>query len=193
MSGLMEWPSSRRHKAPGEWVKHTTDKELDVLMGLTDLSKQGPLPSDAALLYQEFLARAEANMATTFASASPDFVATPTEMSFADWVKFKWQSADTSFRHTLRTVAEALRISVPMSRTRISSAGGKDSSPIRRSESALQLTHDEQAPTERPAEKEEPEEPRYDDPPEWHDELADGWEPCSSLHDALHSEDRGWN
>ncbi len=191
MSGLMKWPGSRRHKAPGEWVKHATDKELDVLMGLTDLSKQGPLPSDAALLSQEIRTRAEMNMERakmTFALPSPDNVTVPPGMSFTDWLNFKWRTANASVRHTLRTVADALGVPVPLTRTRNSSVGGEDSSPARRTGTERQPSQGKSEPAESPAEEEELEEPHYHDPPEWHDEHADGWTPCESLHDAFRSD-----
>ena len=109
---LMKWPGSRRRKAPGEWVKHVPDDEIEVLMALVDL---GSLPSDAQHLYAEIRTRAEMNMErakTTLALPSPDNVTLPPGMSFTDWLKFKWRSADASVRHTLRTVAEALGVSV---------------------------------------------------------------------------------
>ena len=195
MSGLMKWPGSRRHKAPREWVKHATDKELDVLMGLTDLSKQGPLPSDAALLSQEIRTRAKARLhqsQTMLVLPSPDRVTNPADESFADWLKFTWRSADEAVRHTLRTVADALRVPVPMSRTRTQPVAAKDSPSTRRTDPEQHPNHDDSEPAESPTEEEELEKPHYHDPPEWHDDHADGWEPCESLHDAMHPEDRGW-
>ncbi len=130
----------------------------------------------------------------TFALPSPDNVTVPPGMSFADWLKFTWRSADEAVRHTLRTVAEALGVPVPLSRTRTHPvAAAKDSSRAIRTESEQQPNRPRPRPAEIPAEAEEPEEAGYHDPPEWHDEHADGWTPCESLHDALHSEDRGWN
>jgi len=125
----------RNKQNHSSWLKYATDKELDVLMGLTDLSKLGPLPPDAASLYQEIQARAESRMEqsqTILALPSPDSVTDPADESFADWLKFKWRGADASVRQTLRTVAEALGVSVPLSRTRNSSVGAKDSGSTRR-------------------------------------------------------------
>ena len=53
---------TKPEKSNSSWIKHVPDDELDVLMGLTDLSKLGPLPSDAASLSQEIRTRAETNM-----------------------------------------------------------------------------------------------------------------------------------
>ena len=175
------------------WIKHVPDDELDVLMGLTDLSKLGPLPSDTALLSQEIRTRAEMNMErakTTLALPSPDNVTVPPGMSFTDWLKFRWQSADASVRHTLRTVADSLGIEVPLTRTR--RVGGKDSSGSQRTDSDQQPSQGERRRKESPLEAEEPKEAGYHDPPQWHDEVADGWEPCDSLYEALHPDDRGW-
>ena len=183
MSGLMKWPGSRsRRKAPREWLKHVPDAELEVLMALVDL---GSLPSDTALLYQETQARAETKMNTTLMLPAPDDVTVPADASFAEWLRFKWRSADTSVRHTLRTVAEALGVSVPLSRTRNSSVGVPDSSPARRTESGQHPNHGESEPAEVPAEA-DPED--HCDGPQWSDDDALVWEPCESLHDAFRSD-----
>ena len=183
---MMKWPGKRRKTAIADWLKFATDKELEVLIALADL---GTLPPEAQSLFAEIQTRAETSLKTTLALPSPDNVTVPPDTSFADWLRFKWRSADASVRHTLRTVAEALGVPVPMSRTRKSSVGGKDSSGSQRTEPDQHPNHGESVSTESSPEKEEP---GYLDPPQWHDDHADGWEPCESLHDAMHPEDRGW-
>ena len=109
------------------------------------------------------------------------------DMTVADWLKARWTSADASVRHSLRLLADALNIPLPLRRTR--HVAVQDSGSTRRTESTQQPTHVEQAPQDRSSEIEP--EFRYDGP-QWHDDDADGWEPCKSLHDAMHPEDRGW-
>ena len=181
----MKWPGRRRTAPRAGWLKHVPDNELEVLIALAEL---GTLPPDAQLLYADIQTRAETSMKATLALPSPEHVTVPPGMSFAEWLKFKWQRADASFRHTLRTVAEALGVSVPMIRARKSSIGGKDLSPAWRTESEQQPNRPRPRPSEIPAEAEEKEEAGYHDPPEWHDEHADGWTPCESLHDAFRSD-----
>lgn len=183
---LMKWPGRRRTAPRAGWFKHVPDNELEVLIALADL---GTLPADAQLLYADIQTRAETSMKATVALPAPDNVTVPPGMSFADWLKFKWRSADASVRNSLRTVAEALRVSVPLTRTRKSSVGGKDSPPTRRTRPELQPNRDDSEPLENPAEKEEPE---YDDGPAWSDDDSPDWTPCDSLYDALHPDDRGW-
>ena len=163
--------------------------------GLMKLRDEGQLPPEAKDMYEKLRTRAEAEVKAACKAATkaiPSPVDVPADTSIIGWLKSRWSSADETVRNALQAVASTVGISIPMSRTRTQPIPPKDSSSTRRTESALQLTHDEQAPTERPAEKEEPEEPRYDDPPQWDDELADGWTPCESLHDALNPEDNGW-
>ena len=109
-----------------------------------------------------------------------------TDMTVTDWLQERWSSADEAVRHSLRQLADALGIPLPLRRTQPIRA--KDSSPARRSELPLQPNqHGEPALSEIPLQF------RFDDPPASDD---DGWEPSESLtdalHDALHPEDRGW-
>ena len=164
---------------------------LPTLRGLMRLRDQGPFPLEAQDMYDRLRSRAMSDVKAAHKVApktAPSPADVPADMSVADWLRARWSSADEAVRNALQAVASTVGISIPMSRTRTQPIPPKDSSSTRRTESALQLTHDEQAPTERPAEAEEPEEAGYHDPPEWNDELADGWTPCESLHDAFRSD-----
>lgn len=179
---LMQWPGRRRKASKSGWLKHIPDNELEVLIALADLDS---LPPEAQRLYADIQTRAETSMKATLALPSPDNATVPPDTSFADVLRIRWRSADSSIRHTLRTVANALGVSVPLTRTKKSSVGGKDSSGSQRTESVQHPNRDDSEPLERAAEAEEPD---YHDPPEWHDELADGWTHCESLHEAFRSD-----
>ena len=153
---------------------------------LDELRKTGPLPWELEERYQK-LRRGQffkaGLMCDRYLPSSPSRL--NPEMSVADWLKARWTSADATVRHSLRLLADTLGIPLPLTRTQ-PTIPAKDSSPAQRSESGQQPNPPRPRPTDRPAE------PGYHDPPEWDDDHADGWEPCTSLHDALHPEDRGW-
>ena len=162
------------------------------LRGLMKLRHQGPFPLEAQDLYDRLRARASADVKAA-RKAVPKVTPSPADLapdtSMAGWLKARWASADEAVRHSLRAIANAVGIDVPLARTR--PVGGKEASDIRRSEFTRHPNHGEPTPTERPAETES-EQAVHDDGPQWHDDDAEGWEPCTSLHDALRSEDRGW-
>ena len=160
-------------------------QEFDLL---DKLRQTGPLPHPLEerhqhLRRQQFFSaglKCERYPPSTSSRLNPD-------MAVADWVRARWSSADEAVRHSLRLLADALGIPLPLRRTRQIPAG--DSSPARRSELTRQPNqHGEPAPLEDLAGMGMD----YHDPPEWDDERADGWEPVESLRDALHPEDRGW-
>ena len=110
------------------------------------------------------------------------------DMAVADWVRARWSSADEAVRHSLRLLADALGIPLPLRRTRRIPA--QDPTQARRTKPALHTSHGEPAPLDDLAERYGLD---YHDPPEWDDERADGWEPVESLRDAFRSDDgRGW-
>ena len=115
-----------------------------------------------------------------------------TDMTVSDWLRHKWASADKTVRHSLRLLADALNIPLPLRRTQAVAA--KDPADTRRTESTRHPNDEESAPAG--SLPEIPAEFRVDGR-QWHDDDADGWEPCTSLHDALHDalypEDRGWS
>ena len=113
------------------------------------------------------------------------------DMSVSDWLRERWTSADEAVRHSLRLLADALGIPLPLTR-RTQPVPAQDSSPARRTKFPQQPYVEQDLAEMGPAEAAEPEEAGYHDPPEWHDDDADGWQPCTSLHDALHPEDRSW-
>ena len=162
-------------------------EEFDLL---DKLRQTGPLPHPLEerhqhLRRQQFFSaglKCERYPPSTSSRLNPD-------MAVADWVRARWSSADEAVRHSLRLLADALGIPLPLRRTR--PIGGKDSSPTRRTEFEEQPSQAEARRKESTAEAEESEEPGYHDPPEWHDDHADGWEPCENLHDAFRS-DTGW-
>ena len=168
---------------------------LATLRGLIRLRNEGPFPFEAQDLYDHLHVRAEADVKAARKAATkaiPSPVDVPADMSVAGWLRAKWNSADEVVRNALQAVASAVGVSVPLSRTRDSSVGVSDSSPCRRTKFPLHLNVEQDLAEMGPAEAEEPEEAGYHDPPEWHDDDADGWQPCTSLHDALHPEDRSW-
>lgn len=165
---------------------------LATLRGLIRLRNEGPFPFEAQDLYDHLHVRAEADVKAARKAATkaiPSPVDVPADMSVAGWLRAKWNSADEVVRNALQAVANVVGVSVPMSRTRKSSEGGRDSPSTRRAEVGLQPNRDDFEPLEIPAEI-DPED-RYDGP-QWSDDDALDWEPCNSLHDALHPDDRGW-
>lgn len=162
---------------------------LATLRGLIRLRDQGQLPPEAKDMYEKLRTRAVADVKAA-RKAAPQVTLSPSDVpadtSIAGWLKSRWSSADEAVRNALQAVANAVGIPVPMSRTRKSVGGGKDSPPTRRTRPKLQPNRDDSEPLDIPA---EPKEAHYHDPPQWHDDHADGWEPCSSLHDALHPEE----
>ena len=104
-------------------------------------------------------------------------------MTIADWLRARWSSADKTVRHSLRLLADALGIDVPLTRTR--RIPPQDSRPTRRTKFALQ-PYVEQNTLDTLAKKYGLD---YHDLPAWDDELAEGWEPVESLRDAFGSDD----
>ena len=156
-------------------------EEFDVL---DELRKTGALPRPLEERYQKlrrqqfFRAglKCERYLPSSPSRLNPD-------MSVADWVRAKWTTTDEAVRHSLRLLADALGIPLPLRRSRPVPAQG--SSPARR-------TRRDQQPNQHgdPTLSEIPLQFRYDDPPASDD---DGWTPCESLRDAFRSDDdRGW-
>ncbi|MCH9025788.1 MAG: hypothetical protein IIA05_01580 [Proteobacteria bacterium] len=112
------------------------------------------------------------------------------DMSISDWLRAKWTSTDETVRHSLRLLADALGIDVPLIRTR--RIPPQDSSPTRRTRPARHTSHGEPAPLDSLAGMGMDPEFRYHDGPQWDDELAEGWEPVESLRDAFRSDDSEW-
>lgn len=160
--------------------------EFDVL---DTLSKTGPLPSDIEERYLQ-LRRQRSFEAGLMCDRR--FPVSPSRMnanmSFTDWLKVKWSTADSSVKKALRAVASTVGASIPMSRTRDSAIDVSDSSPTRRT--AIEH-HPNQAEARRKESTAENEPENYDGP-QWHDDDAPEWEPCETLQEALHPEDRGW-
>ena len=165
--------------------------EFDIL---DKLRLTGPLPSPLEERHQK-LRREQLFRAGLKADHYPppsSQALVPADMAVAEWLRAKWASADKTVRHSLRLLADALGIPLPLRRTR--PIGDKGSSPARRTDSTQHTSHGEPALSDTLAKKYGLD---YHDPPEWDDELADGWEPSESLTDALHDaldpEDRGWS
>ena len=161
--------------------------EFDVL---DKLRKTGPLPRQLEAQHQ-LLRRQQLFAAGLKAGEYPPPAISSLEdpdMSVSDWLRERWTSADEAVRHSLRLLADALGIPLPLTR-RTQPISPKDSLPLRRTTYAPQPYVGQ---TLAAAEAAEPEEAGYHDPPEWHDDDADGWQPCNSLHDALHPNDHGW-
>ncbi len=136
---LMQWPGRRRKAPRSGWLKHVPDDELDVLMALLDLDS---LPPEAQRLFAEIRTHAELKVERAkMLPALPSPSQANTSNSFADTLRIRWASADASVRHTLRTVANALGIDVPITRTRPVAA--KDSGSTRRTAAELHLTQPE--------------------------------------------------
>ena len=165
----------------------TTTDEFDALGSLL---KSGPLPYDLQDRYEQLhrlqLLEGGAERGREFPTSKSEI---DPDMSLTDWLKAKWSTADSSVRNALKAVASTVGVSIPLSRTRDSSVGVSDSRPSQRTDSDRHLTRDESEPLDKPAEVDP--EYRYDGP-QWSDDDAPEWEPVESLHDALHSEDRGW-
>ena len=168
-------------------------EEFDVL---DELRKTGPLPLELEERYQK-LRRQEFFQAglvcDRYLPSLPSRLEN-TDMTVSDWLKTKWASADKTVRHSLRLLADALNIPLPLRRTHsISASTAKDSSPARRTESTRHPNDEEPAPAG--SLPDIPAEFRVDGR-QWHDDDADGWQPSESLtdalHDALHPEERGW-
>ncbi len=117
-------------------------------------------------------------------------------MTIADWLKDKWTTADEAVRKALLLLADKLGIDIPL--TRNSKVGVPIGPPIRRTKFDQHTSQGESAD---PVEADlagmgmDPQFRRG--PPEWHDELSDGWTSSESVHDALHyalhpDRDRGW-
>ena len=156
--------------------------EFDVL---DELRKTGPLPRELEQRYQK-LRRQQFFKAglkcDRYLPSSPSRLV-PADMAVGDWLRARWSSADEAVRHSLRLLADALGIPLPLRRTQ--PIGGQDSGSTRRTRPARQPNqHGDPTLSEIPLQF------RYDDPPASDD---DGWTPCESLRDAFRSDDdRGW-
>ena len=163
-------------------------EEFDLL---DKLRQTGPLPHPLEerhqhLRRQQFFSaglKCERYPPSTSSRLNPD-------MAVADWVRARWSSADEAVRHSLRLLADALGIDVPLTRTRRIPA--QDPTQVRRTKPALHTSHGEPAPLDALAGMGMD----YHDPPACDDERADGWQSSESLidalHDALYPADRGW-
>ena len=129
----------------------------ETLAGLMKLRDERPFPFEAQDLCDRLRAHAVADVKAAHKAAPkvtsspadvPDDV--PDDVPIADWLKFKWTSADEAVRNALQAVASAVGASIPLSRTRNSSVGVKDSGSTRRSDSGQQPNHDESARSESP-------------------------------------------
>ena len=158
---------------------------------LDELRTSGPLPDQLEARHQK-LRRQQLFAAGLKAHQYPPPATLRLEdsdMTVTDWLRERWSSADEPVRNALRLLAEALSIPLPLIRTKAILA--KPTPVIRRSESTRHTNqHGEPALSDTLVKKYGLD---YHDPPEWDDELADGWEPVESLRDAFRSDDgRGW-
>jgi len=176
------------------------NEEFDVL---DKLRLSGPLPRQLEQRHQK-LRREQLFKAGLVADDYPPPSTSRLEnvdMTVTDWVRPKWTSADATVRRSLRAIAEALGIplplvrtrSIPMPRTLKSKADVPIGPPTRRTDSEQHTNHGEPAPLDSLAGM-DPQ--SRNDPPAWHDDDAPEWEPSESLtealHDALDPDDRGW-
>ena len=163
-------------------------EEYDIL---DELRKTGALPLELEQRHQK-LRREQFFKAGLQADNYPPSTSSRlenTDMTISDWLQERWSSADSRVRQSLQVLADALSIDIPLTRT--PPIPPKDSSPIRRTTYAPQPNVEQDTLDDLSRLGMDPEFRR--DPPEWHDELSEGWEPAESLHDALHPEDRGWH
>ena len=166
-------------------------------LSMMDLRKKAPLHPEAEAMYKRLRFRALLDLRRRARVSRDDTDVSPADdpstMTFSEWLRARWSSADRSVRDALRMVAGSVGASIPLTRTRKSTVGAKDSGPSARSDLGQQPNQGEPEPTGMPPENES-KAPRYDDPPEWHDDHAVGWIPCDSWYAALHpDEDRGWH
>ena len=160
-------------------------EEFDVL---DKLRKTGALPQQLEQRHQ-LLRRQQLFAAGLKANDYPPPSTSSLEdsdMTIADWLKDKWASADEAVRHSLRLLADALGIPLPLRRTQPVPA--QDSSPARRTKFPLPYVEQDSLDTlsDLPAEF------RVDGR-QWSDDDADGWQPVESWRDAFRSDDdRGW-
>ena len=164
-------------------------QEFDVL---DELRKTGPLPLELEERYQGLRRQQffKAGLVCDRYLPSLPSRLVPADMTVSDWLRERWSSADKTVRHSLRLLANALGIPLPLRRTRpVPASTVKDSSPARRTESGRHPNHGEPTPSESL-----PEIPSEFQPAvrQWHDDDADGWESVENLRDAFRSEDRGW-
>ena len=169
------------------------NEEFDVL---DKLRKSGPLPHQLEQRHQRLRRQSFFKAGLQCDDYPPSTSRLESaDMTTADWLKERWSSADDAVRRSLRLLAEALGIPLPLRRTRpIILFDGKDSSPTRRSEFTRHTSHAEQDALDSLAGMD----PEFRvDGPQWHDDDADGWTPSESLtealHDALDPDDRGWS
>lgn len=158
---------------------------------LDELRKTGPLPLELEQRHQK-LRRQEFYKAGLVCDRYPppsDSRLVPADMTIADWLRAKWVGADTVVRNALQALAERIGVPIPMSRTRIHQVPAQDSPQARRTKFARQPYVEQDTLPSLTERKQR----GYHDPPEWDDDDADGWQPCTSLHDALYPpKDRGW-
>lgn len=188
------WPTRPRqqHSSDSEWVLHTTDDDLNVLMALLDAD--APATPETLALSRRIKARALSALRRSRRLPSPSSVpAVPPDLPVRDWLRIRWATADAAARHTLRTLADALSVNLPLVRTR-QDTGGKEAAD---SPNTLALVHTRSRPIEpilhaKPAQKAttdaDSDDSREND---WIDDES-AWTPCTSLYDALHPDERGW-
>lgn len=174
-------------------VRATAEKHAN-FFALAELRAQGPLHDEAEAVYRRLRFRALLHVART-AHRSPMFAEMSPELDhtvpIGEWLKARWESADKTIRSALQAVATGVGVSLPMTRRRKPHGGPKDSPSNRRTEPDQHPNPAEPIQHESPAET-EPKKHENHDRPQWHDDDADGWKPCTSLHDALHPDERGW-
>ena len=158
---------------------------------LDELRKTGPLPLELEERYQGLRRQQFFRAGLVCDRYLPSLPSRleNADMSVADWLRERWSSADKTVRHSLRLLADALGIPLPLRRTQpVPAILGSDSSPARRTKFPLQpyVAQDSlDTLSDLPAEF------RVDGR-QWHDDDADGWESVENLRDAFRSEDRGW-
>lgn len=170
---------------------------------LDELRKHGPLPRELEERHQRLRRQQffKAGLECDRYPPSSSQALVP-DMNVADWLRARWTSADATVRRSLRAIADALGIplplvrtrQVPMPRTLKSKADVPIGPPTRRTESTRHTSHAEQDALDSLAGMD----PEFrNDVPQWSDDAADGWTPSESLtealHDALDPEDRGWH
>ena len=169
-----------------------TPEYHETLRGLMHLRNEGSFPLEAMDLYERLRSRAMADVEAAH-KAAPKVTSSPADVpddvSLAGWLKFKWTSADEAVRKALQAVASAVGASIPLSRTRTRPVAAKDSGSTRRMESEQQPSQAEARRKESPP---EPEPEDHYDGPQWSDDDALDWKPCTSLHDAFRSDDSEW-
>lgn len=116
---MSRWPVSRKRKdSDSDWIKSTSDEDLDVLMALGQCGV--PWTVETVELVETIKARALRRMRQEQATEEVSVVA-HNLTDFRSWLHIRWTQADATARHHLRTLVKALHVPLPeepMRRTR---------------------------------------------------------------------------